>query len=235
MCTLTWRLFEAGYAVYFNRDELKSRAPELEPIQFNEPVPYVSPRDGNFGGTWIAANAYGLTCCLANYYPSDRLPGLGKESRGLIIPKLIHCRDAASVLSLISQWDLSVYAPFSLLVFHLNQQPMHITWDTRSLTHRFFTLEQPIFTSSSCNSEEVIADRYRFFEDLRGEGPITPGLCEGFIQAHSPVAVCMHREDADTMSHTRLTVQSGHIHFRHYMGPLCQEPNFKEFVLRMAV
>ena len=88
MCTLTFtgtaldpgisanalREGEAGYTLLFNRDELRTRGPEIAPSETrtDSGVRYVAPTDSDAGGTWIAANEHGVSVALLN----------GVESRG---------------------------------------------------------------------------------------------------------------------------------------------------------
>ncbi len=72
MCTVSWLLHDAGYEVFFNRDEQKGRAIANPPAVFDrEGTRYMMPVDPDGGGTWIAMNQHGLSLCLLNYYQGD--------------------------------------------------------------------------------------------------------------------------------------------------------------------
>src|SRR5258706_9326042 len=96
MCTLSVITQDNGYLLAMNRDEKITRgAGEGPEIQDLNGTTAVYPSDGA-GGTWIAANEYGITLALLNWNDIVLLP-LGRSkarSRGEIIPTL------ASVASL---------------------------------------------------------------------------------------------------------------------------------------
>ena len=66
----------AGYRLWFNRDELRSRGPEVPPRveQTPEGMRYIAPSDSDAGGTWIAVNELGITVCLLNGYRAPQSP-----------------------------------------------------------------------------------------------------------------------------------------------------------------
>ncbi len=78
MCTVSWRAARDGYDLFFNRDELHTRAPELPPaLSERDGVRFLAPRDGDHGGTWLAVNEHGLTVCLLNDYANPWRPAAG--------------------------------------------------------------------------------------------------------------------------------------------------------------
>ena len=87
MCTVTWILDGDSYSLYFNRDELRTRQPALPPQRHQERgVRFLSPTDGDAGGTWIAVNEYGLSLGLLNDYSSRaRQPAERRARRPWII------------------------------------------------------------------------------------------------------------------------------------------------------
>ena len=88
MCTVSWRVSREGYDLFFNRDELNTRAPEVAPaIGQSEGVAFLAPRDGTSGGTWLLANDRGLTLGLLNDYGASWRPAAAvvRVSRGQIV------------------------------------------------------------------------------------------------------------------------------------------------------
>ena len=128
MCTASLYREHGRLLLTFNRDELRTRAPEINPTirkSLIEGGPdWLAPLDGTAGGTWIAINTLGRIACLMNGYlektPSEsdqRKDHLMKPSRGEIIPLLMSLRKDQSA----SEWlerNLNVrqYASFRLLV-----------------------------------------------------------------------------------------------------------------------
>src|SRR5947209_18986874 len=94
MCTVSWLRTPQGYQLLCNRDELFARQPAQAPRQSSvNGVRFIAPVDGDFGGTWIAVNEFGLSLCVLNGYrktgPSSQ-PGF--VSRRLLLPELIDCQ-----------------------------------------------------------------------------------------------------------------------------------------------
>lgn len=84
MRTVSWLHDGKGYQLLCNRDGKKTRLPARGPrIESLDGVQFVAPRDGDSGGTWIAANEFGLTVCLLNRPGPDR-----PRSRGLVVSDL---------------------------------------------------------------------------------------------------------------------------------------------------
>lgn len=75
MCTVSWRRERDGYDLFFNRDELHTRAPESPPERGErDGIAFLAPRDGARGGTWLLANERGVTVCLLNDYANAGRP-----------------------------------------------------------------------------------------------------------------------------------------------------------------
>src|SRR5262245_31820929 len=97
MCTVTWIRAENGYQLFCNRDEKLTRRPSAPPkCVKSDCIWFVAPIDGDFGGTWVATNALGVTLCLLN---GANLTGIAacdlqkkRRSRGHLIPELIGAR-----------------------------------------------------------------------------------------------------------------------------------------------
>ena len=98
MCTLTVVTGNDTYLMAMNRDEQITRSAGLFPeIHEFDGIRAIYPNDGD-GGTWFAANEYGITFALLNW--NDVAPhGIDAKtrSRGRAIPALI---DSRSLLDL---------------------------------------------------------------------------------------------------------------------------------------
>ena len=117
MCTVTWIQDGDGYSLYFNRDELRTRQPSLPPRSHQEKgVRFLSPTDGDAGGTWIAVNEYGLSLGLLNDY-SSRVPQPADHytSRGQLVRDLAQARDLGALSRLWLEVDHERFRPFQLL------------------------------------------------------------------------------------------------------------------------
>lgn len=213
MCTLTWWPAPAGYDLWFNRDELDSRAPELPPRETRHgEVRFLAPRDGDQGGTWLAVNEGGLTVALLNDYGASWRAGEPRRSRGALVLACAAHVSLDAVAAEVAGSELAQTAAFHLFAIDAAASPLVLHWDGERLrTAR--AAEVPAFlSSSSYRTADVIAHRWELFRELIGGGR-QPGETEimAFHRRHDPEAgaysVCMRRADASTRSLTRVHVR----------------------------
>ncbi|MEW6210369.1 MAG: NRDE family protein [Acidobacteriota bacterium] len=73
MCTISWLRRDDGFDLMCNRDERHSRkrafAPAMDRLRG---VSFISPKDGDHGGTWIGVNQFGVALCLLNRYEAEK-------------------------------------------------------------------------------------------------------------------------------------------------------------------
>ena len=71
-----------GYSLWFNRDELHSRSPEVAPQEFDtaQGGVWLAPLDPDSRGTWLMTNQYGVTVVLLNDYASSWSPPVPQTS-----------------------------------------------------------------------------------------------------------------------------------------------------------
>lgn len=171
MCTLTWLpSFGGGYDLFFNRDELDSRGPEISPvIRMQDSVRTVAPRDSEQGGTWISLNEFGLTACLLNYYPgpspvtSDREAEATFRSRGELPDRVANVKALHEVRSRIQKLDLQAYRPFHLVAVASEGEGLWCRWDGTALV---IETAPSFLTSSSFRTLEVERIRRERFEAI---------------------------------------------------------------------
>lgn len=174
MCTVTVYQDEATLLVTMNRDEARSRGPEIPPRMHREAcsTTWVAPHDSDRGGSWFAVNNRGVIACLLNRYQGDNTPTPPSEtfeSRGAIIPALMTGAGPAEGLAGINR-SLSAYPPFTLVVASpgicfradwngagaLEQRPFGGPWD--------------LVSSSFFEPDSVLPWRQEAFEAWVGEG-----------------------------------------------------------------
>ncbi|MDD1795434.1 NRDE family protein [Enterovibrio makurazakiensis] len=228
MCTVSWLLHESGYDVFFNRDEQKGRAIAHPPQLLSQGnTSFLMPVDPDGGGTWMATNHNGLSLCLLNYYQGD-IPELPLISRGLLVKMLAPSLMVSDVVSTLNNLHLGSYAPFTLLVFAPDLSSTHghviaFQWDGHVLTQRP-SIEPMI--SSSVAFTEVMQARRQAHNIIMTE-PRTIEKAWEFHRSHVPEAgyksVCMHRDDANTVSFTHLKVTPEHVEMIYVDGPPCQK------------
>jgi len=225
MCTVSWLPLEDGYTLCFNRDERHSRAPALPPAAREDgEVRYLAPLDGEFGGTWLAANEFGITFCLLNRY---RVPGYAPPaqpvSRGLLVLELAGMATARNAAAALEDRLLERVQPFSLVVLEPGQAVRVVAWDGQVLTGLTHRSPGLILTSSSVTEPEVGAARRTVFAALER---VTPEALAQLHRSHLPergrCSVCMHREDAETQSFSQVTVGPDRVTLLHVPDAPCR-------------
>ncbi len=244
MCTASWFYTGDSYHLFFNRDELRSRAIAREPQALvigdrNTLLPI----DPDGGGTWIGVNDQGWSFALLNFY-QGQIPSGELISRGSIVKGALACRSAVELDHYLASLPLSRHAPFSLLclapptlpnhALPTAQQPEHnkilmCRWDGSALQR---SQRKTLITSSSRNFDEVVTARGNTAHGLhqRDGGPVNAQQRSArhreFHHSHgdsrSALSVCMHRSDARTVSYSEITVRPGFASFHYYAGSPCE-------------
>ena len=230
MCTVTWLLQSTGYRLFFNRDELKTRGIARPPAagELNR-VKYIAPADADAGGSWIGVNEFGVAPAILNYYHAGgakTAPGKDYISRGVLLKSLLDCREAAEALRRLQQERLENYRPFILLIFAPAAPPLACTWNAGKGGLKIERAAACPLSSSSFDSREVIEGRItRFRERFSGARPLTAEMLRSYHRSHEPepgpYSVCMHREDAHTVSYSEIGVATDTIEFRYVPGSPC--------------
>lgn len=219
MCTLTIHQTINRLLLTMNRDEARTRAPELPPRVMQHPakqMTWVGPLDGNAGGTWIGSNEHQVHACLLNQYgPTDAdfvVNDGSRPSRGRIITDLMaHSSILAARYWLRREFDPNPFPPF-LLVVAEPRSTLSVTWDRKEL--RFIThhAEWLMFSSSSWRTDEVLAYRQSKFEQWMEAGAPHIGRIPAFhllqpegLREWAPL---MQREHSATRSITQIETNS---------------------------
>jgi hypothetical protein len=215
MCTVSWTACRGGYDLFFNRDELTTRAPEHPPsVAHHGDVAYLAPRDGDHGGTWLLVNHHGLAICLLNDYGASWWPKASapRFSRGQVVlacAALINPADAADVVGAL---PLARTPAFHLVILAPDEAAGVLHWDGEELTRDQQPLNLPSRTSSSFETTAVIAMRTRRFGSIV-QSPSRPEVQElaAYHRQHDPGcgshSVLMCRPDAATRSITQVAVR----------------------------
>ncbi|NNC99254.1 MAG: hypothetical protein HKN85_03640 [Gammaproteobacteria bacterium] len=226
MCTMTWFVKAGGYELFFNRDERVSRRhAELPTVQQADGVTYISPTDTDAGGTWIAVNHFGITVCLLNHYQFEQIVTYKKWiSRGEIVRQLAVVKTLAAAEQQFSKLELNDYRAFRMFTIDQFGNNRLCVWDGH--TPR---VEENVSTpksSSAVDAMHVKTVRKQLFSQL---GLATSQNSDDFIRYHSghipersKESVCMHREDANTVSLSHVDVAGSRIHFAYADGAPCQ-------------
>lgn len=237
MCTLTWRVRRGILAVRFNRDELRRRRPGLPPAVFEHGgVPILCPRDGDFGGTWIGANAHGLVLALLNGDPEAARGDGPFVSRGLLLLDALAASSAEAAMATLRAVAPDRCQPFAAFVADRTLRPQVL-----SFAGGVFQQEDapPLLASSSVAHAMAQAERQREYARVFGGGWPTDDGWAAFHSAHAPapsaLSVCMHREDAETVSSTALTVGPEEAVLEHHQGSPCRQGSYSRQALPLLL
>lgn len=210
MCTLTWRADDDGLELRFNRDELHTRQPALEPRAHHRGGrAWLAPIDPEGGGTWIGVNDAGLALALLNgYLPCDQAHSKW-TSRGRLVDALLDCASTSEVEARVRATDLSTLKSFTLWA-HAGGAARIVRWDrTRIVVETQQHCVTPL-CSSARDPLGAQRDREALFQRLVSSNPQEAGAWERFHRSHEPqvgpTSPCMHRDDAETQSHTLIRV-----------------------------
>ncbi len=226
MCTMTWFAHDNGYELFFNRDERLSRKQADAPsINSRDGVDYLSPTDADAGGTWIAVNQYGITVCLLNHYQFQQIETYKNWiSRGEIVRQFAVFSKLETAAQEFDSMDLDDYRAFRMFMIQPDGQNLLFVWDGHKAR-----IERNVTTpksSSSVDAKEVKALRKALFADLKlGESQDRQAFFD-FHSSHMPTrskdSVCMHRDDAKTVSFSHVTVLNKNISFAYADGAPCE-------------
>jgi len=236
MCTVTWLHEEGGYHLFCNRDEKLTRKPAFPPrLGVRDSVRYLAPIDGDFGGTWIATNEFGVSLCLLNGTAGPR-PGVVR-SRGLLLLDLVSSRSLEEEVNSLEAADLTLYASFTLAALSPGEAAKVIEWDgSRSIVR---SQPEPCYmlTSSSFETDAVKKARAEEFARLVGESRSATRLQE-FHRSHAPsrsaYSPCMHRPDAETASFSHAHVSTSESQLIHFSAAPCNTSTGTLTDLRIA-
>lgn len=239
MCTLSWLPRADGHTFWHGRDERTTRLPGEPPsIVHRGTRRAIAPRDAEAGGTWVGANDAGLTLGLANLYPPEGVgegtvvPGL--VTRGRIIDDLLVASTAGEARDLLGAMDPRVFAPFTLAVLEPGRAAELHRWDGVRLETRTTTAPGLLLTSSGAG-RRVETLRVREYARLAPGTPPREEDIEALHRSHleslGADSFCMHREEAETASLTRVEVGSHGIRMTYTPGPPCRTRSLEPFVL----
>lgn len=244
MCTLSWRQDDSTLDVFFNRDEQKSRI-SARPAHFWPDYQAIFPVDPQGGGTWLAVTAAGCVFALLNNYQAAaaRMAVLAGDSsqpllsRGLIITMLLQelqtfssfdsCvpeigsdDKASAIRHFLKSLPLSAFQPFTLVCLSPGVSAQGFDWDGQQLTT--FQPVSPIVSSAV----ELADVRIHRIGAYPGPDATVSQLLQ-YHGSHQPepnaFSVCMHRDDAHTVSFSHLEVKPLTIRFVYHAGAPCQK------------
>ena len=226
MCTMTWFTVDGGYELFFNRDERLSRQRAEEPtLQHCDGVSYLSPTDADAGGTWIAVNHHGVTVCLLNHYQFQQISTYKNWiSRGEIVRQFSIFENVELAAQEFASLGLDDYRAFRMFIIQPDGQNRLFVWDGHQAR-----IEKNVTTpksSSSVDAKRVKYLRKKLFIDMNLPDSKDREEFFKYHASHSPErskdSVCMHREDAKTVSFSHVAVTDKSIAFAYCDGSPCE-------------
>jgi hypothetical protein len=227
MCTLSFIPDKSGYVAGMNRDEQHARPRSLPPAIAGSAV---YPREPSTGGTWVAINASGLTLAVLNKNEDGRLP-VRLRSRGELIPALISANSLAEVHRRLVETGCKGMWPFRLIAISAEENEVCEWAYGTQLTQANYDWQRRHWYSSGMS--DIEANRVRtvvveqaWQEPGAGSLPWLRALHRSHQPRQGAYSICVHRDDAATVSYSEIVFENGQATFRYAAGSPCQYTTF---------
>jgi hypothetical protein len=232
MCSVSFLPHSRGFYVGINRDESLQRPDAHPPELFIRAGRAALYPTEPTGGSWVGVNDAGLTLALINWYAIPREPGIGRVSRGIVVPSLLAATSVEEVRAAIAALPKQDMAPFRLLTFAPSERRVfEFRWDQHTLDEMPHAWEPRHWFSSGYDEpraqhERVQVAREAWRQARAGSLPWLRRLHGSHEPARGPFCFCMHRKDAAIVSYTEIVVTNRAATMRYHDGPLCttQQP-----------
>jgi hypothetical protein len=227
VCTLTWAWSADGYELFFNRDEQRTRAAALPPsVHERGGTRWIAPTDPDGGGTWLGVNEHGVAIGVLNGYRRANL-ALGElSSRGALVSSLLDVASLDELGERLARADLRRFRSFGMVAFDPARRARIAEWDGERLELRALDDARRPLCSSSLDPLGAGASRRKLYAEMvESTGELDTALLERFHASHAPdrgaLSPCMHREDAQTVSYSRVVVARAELEFHYSPAAPC--------------
>ena len=231
MCTVSFYPRGKNYLVGMNRDELFTRGHATpSQVQQHESTMSMHPTDAE-GGTWIAVNDAGVTFALLNWNSPPRIVKV--RSRGEVVIQMLPTGLPEEAEKRMTPGLVLGMRPFRLVgIFPDVEVVREWRWDGASALEMFhFDWRPHHWFSSGLSDEEAATQRSRITESA--ENQANAGSLDWLRSLHSAhlpergaFSVCVHRNDAATLSYTEISVGPREITMRYRDGSPCACESF---------
>ena len=225
MCSVTFLPREEGFVLAMNRDELISRVPALPPrVHQRGDLAVLCPSEPS-GGTWIGVNSAGLAFSLLNWHSQPDRTGEDLISRGEVVRALLSGRSSSAAAAILKELPLRRMNPFRLIAVSLPERLL-AEWrsGTEVLTSKVYPWQRHHWFSSGFDEARAIQVRRgvcaQFPGDLEDLATLRK-LHATHLPSAGPFSLCMHREDAATVSYTELSVRDHTASMSYISGSPC--------------
>lgn len=227
MCTVIFHPRPRGYLVGMNRDEQRTRSPARAPRHHTlGGRKMIFPSEPG-GGTWVGVNEAGITLTLINWYAVPAVVTDRTISRGRVVRATLPAGDPDAVAAGLCELPLDRLRPFRLIGFFPGDETVgEWLWDGRRLDHLVHPWHAGIWISSGHDERGAQAVRTRVFQQARRQpGAGSPAWLRGLLASHLPTAgaysICMHRDDAVTVSRTIARISGNRARLEYRDGTPC--------------
>ena len=232
MCSVSFLPRDDGFVLAMNRDERLSRVSALPPDAVGrDGLSMLYPRELS-GGTWIGVNSAGMAFSLINWYSQPDCVFGNPVSRGEVVRALLSARSSAAVASGLRKLPLERMNPFRLMAVSSSERSL-TEWRSGGGDLEPFDLpwKRHHWFSSGFDEGKANQIRRRVCARIHGDSFDLPSLRK-LHRSHAPKAgpfsLCMHRNDACTVSYTEINVRGPTASIYYIAGPPCsRSPRFK--------
>jgi hypothetical protein len=195
------------------------------------------PRDGEAGGTWIAANDAGMVFALLNVNPhgdagdwhphGSRVPvpiGGRFRSRGAVIAHLTAAISAGDAGARARTLPFAAFRPFRVLAFDVDARFVETIWTGERVRQRVGQLSGPLLrTSSGLGDALVVGPRRKLFVRMMRAAAGGPAVAQDAFHRHQwpgrvELSVLMSRADARTVSITTVEIGERGVWMKYLAG-----------------
>ena len=227
MCTVTFIARRHGYALGMNRDEKLTRVVALPAARHRlGEGDALFPSEPN-GGTWIGVNDFGATLALINWYSVAARVAGKTFSRGEVVKSALPSASPAGVDAALAKLPITRVNPFRLIgVFPRDKTVVEWRWNLRQLKRFSHPWQTAIWISSGFDEPGAQRTRGNYFtEALRQSSAGSTEWLRRLQRSHGPergpYSICMHRDDAATVSYTEVIVTRPSATLRYTPGAPC--------------
>lgn len=170
MCTVTFVPVQDKYFITSNRDEKNVRKPALAPAVYEfESGKILFPKDGDMGGSWIAAHENGNIAVLLNGAFEKHTPRPPyRLSRGKIF---LHVIASEQPTTRFDSVNLDRIEPFTLILLEKGDL-YECRWDgTRKYCKTLKSYKTYIWSSATLYDDYIIRKRETWFRSFLTENP----------------------------------------------------------------
>jgi hypothetical protein len=227
MCTVIFSPRQRGYLLGMNRDEKRTRPVALPPsLHRAGSRQAIFPREPG-GGTWIAANDLGISFALVNWYSIADGRNRGTISRGTVVKFLLECENAREASQTLGRLALAQMNPFRLIgFFPAGREIVEWGWNSKKLKRIHHPWKLSAWISSGYDEPGAQKTRGKIFSSSLDQK--TSGSAAWLRRLHrshqpkpGPYSICMHRDDAATVSYTEVQVGVNSAKMRYTAGAPC--------------